>query len=557
MIRGATNVVELDGSRLTAFSATVTSGAVEVRRWISCQRPDSISGDDAVAVGAWVGEELRRGGLPKAKVVLAVSRGDVVLKTLSFPAGAGATGAEIAGMVKLAMQRQLTMSMEGTAIDYAPLGVPVKEASGAEVIPVIAGAMPADRVAWCRNMAAAAGVKLRRIGLRCFGAAALLAEISQRRTGPVLGIAVGWGSTEFVVVEDGRMVFARASDTPRPMMHSEVEGFVERVAVEAKRTWMSHRASRTVPELEMVAVLGEGELATRVGERCSKELESPWQLIGAPAIVKLPDAMPESERSATAPLVGLLAEEALKRPVLDFANPKKLPDVKARRRQLVLLGLFGAIVVGGGSYVFAQLRLERAETRLRLAQEEATKSVREYERYLLLHARAAHLREWTATRADWLAHLNVLNEQAPDPRRMLIDDVTASLDAEINYTPPRQTDRRYPDGEWGSRRAVKFNLDGRAQQYQTAVDFRARLLASRIYTVDTGGPENPEKLSLILTTDTLRPDPASVATNRDAANGAPSPPETKEAQPAPTATSAPPGRAQSRPAPRDASKGGK
>src|SRR2546421_341402 len=70
---------------------------------------------------------------------------------------------------------------------------------------VLAGAMPADRVRWWREIASGAGLNLRRIGLRCAGGAALLAELSQRRAGPIMGVSVGAGSTEFVIVEDGQM----------------------------------------------------------------------------------------------------------------------------------------------------------------------------------------------------------------------------------------------------------------------------------------------------------------------------------------------------------------
>src|SRR5262249_10216465 len=108
---------------------------------------------------------------------------------------------------------------------------------------VLSGALQGDRLDWRRAVARGAGIRLGRVALKSAGAAALLAELSQRRGGAVLGIALGCGSTEFVIVEDGQLVFARATDLVRPDRSGEAaavrdarpttdeESFAEKVAV--------------------------------------------------------------------------------------------------------------------------------------------------------------------------------------------------------------------------------------------------------------------------------------------------------------------------------------
>ena len=58
-------------------------------------------------------------------------------------------------------------------------------------------------------MSRAAGLKPVRLALKCDAIAALLADITQRRDGPALGVCVGASSTEFVVIERGRIEAAR------------------------------------------------------------------------------------------------------------------------------------------------------------------------------------------------------------------------------------------------------------------------------------------------------------------------------------------------------------
>jgi Tfp pilus assembly PilM family ATPase len=172
------SVLEIDGTRLAAVSAVVTGDRIAVRRWLIANRPETVPGDRAAAVGEWIGSEFARAQLAKSRTILAVSRSDVVLKQLSLPQSAALTPHELANVVRLQMVRQLTMQIEGTAIDYLP---PVAHPgiSSQQLLPVMAGAMPSDRVAWSRELVQSAGLKLRRIGLRCFGAASLLADLSQ------------------------------------------------------------------------------------------------------------------------------------------------------------------------------------------------------------------------------------------------------------------------------------------------------------------------------------------------------------------------------------------
>lgn len=533
--RTTVTVVDLDRERLTALCAVVQPGKVAVRNWVAVSRPESIAGDNAEAVGQWVGQELRKAEIPRGRVVLAMPRGDVVLKRLTVPAGAAASAVDLGGIVHLQMSRQLTMAMEGTAVDYAPIQEPVPGAgapppavpapggSGATPAPdaaptltVMAGAMPADRVAWCRAMAEAGDLALKRIGLRCFGAAALLAELSQRRAGPVLGVAIGWGSVEFVVVEDGQMVFARAVDAPRPQAQAEVEPFAERVAVEAKRTWMSHRAARATGELELVAVLGAGDLARLVGQRCGQQMEARWELVRPPAVVEMPDRLPESEVSMLAPMVGLLVESVVGLSTLDFANPRRTPNAAEVKRRRVLLGVLGAILVGGGAYVGAQRQLGSLEEDVEASRQQVAELETKYEAFLVEHARLSHIEQWSQARVDWLAYLDVLNQQLPDPKLAILDTLGGQLlNADVQFSPKG----KYPEGSWAVGQTAQFSMDGKMAQRAVAADLRGKLL-ELFENVSSKGPDVPDRFSLELQTSRQTPKRAVPADAKGAAAGA-------------------------------------
>jgi hypothetical protein len=492
-------VIELDGSRLSALSAHVTPGGVDIARWHTASRPEGVSGEDAGAVGAWLGGELKSAGLPRSRVILAMARNDVVIKPLTLPVGEGVSEDSIAGAVRLQMVRQLTMSMDGTSIDYT-----VMPGRTPDTVGVIAGAMPGPRVQWVRDVASAAGCRLVRIGLRCSGASALLAELSQRRSGPVLGIAVGAMTTEFVVVEDGQMMLARAAELPRPSDVGEYEAFVQRLAVEAKRTWMSYRSATPGLEVELVAVLGDGDLARQVGTVCGQGLNVPGEIVPLPTVAARSCNVPEPDRGTMASLAGLLVEGVLGTPTLDFANPRKAPDLAARRRQLVLAAALLLIVTGGFGYVASKKSLNALNAQLETLRSEEGRLKKQVEQYLALDARVNHVEQWKNARVDWLPHIKKLSDTLPSPHDSTTDEFTGKLAVTTFYDPKGKT--QYPGGEWVTRTNTVFDLAGKVDNRTIAAGLRERLLADKIYSVESRGPDTPDRYSVELATHLRRPE---------------------------------------------------
>lgn len=502
-------VIELDGGRLSAIEASASADRVNVRRWLTANRPDDIAPDDASAIGRWIGDELKRAAIPRQHAVLAISRGDVVLKRLPFPRSAASNPAALVGMVRLAMSRLLTLSPDSAEIDFAPYAETIGPGGEGEV-EVFAGAMPSERVRWWRAVAAGAGTRVRRIGLRCFGLAAMAGPASARRVGPVLGVSIGRGSSEVVVLHEGRLAFARAIDIVCPEPEnaatptSDLDEFVQRLGVETRRTWMGFRVAHATPEVEAVLVFGAGELARRVAERCGADLGVPGQLFPLGSSVTFPAEVSERHRTALAPLIGLAQAESAGTPALDFAAPREAPDLHARKRQLALAGVLALILAGGSAFLLGQQRLAGLRKDLDTARARETELRGQRERLLLTLARAKHLASWTEARVDWVAHLDQLALALPDPREGVLDEVRGSMAAEARFV-PTQRQSVFPDGRWTSDQRAVFALEGHVGKRQTAQALRAGLLATGLYSVESRGPELPDRFSLELITAHRQP----------------------------------------------------
>jgi hypothetical protein len=366
-----------------------------------------------------------------------------------------------------------------------------------------------DRIQWRTAVARAAGVTLGRVALKSAGAAALLAEVSSRRGGGVLGIALGCGSTEFVVVEDGQLVFARATDLVRPDKAGEQEAFVDKVAVEAKRTWMSYRVMPDSAEVDAVMALGADEIARRVATRCGEALELAAEAADFPAFVVVPDEMPDRDRAAVAPLIGLIAEPVIGRATLDFANPRKSPDAAAKRRQKVLLGVLAAVVLIGGSYTAVQLDLKRRKGQLEDLQQEWNTQAEKYSEFLRSQARVENIDRWTGARVDWLPHISLLNEQLPPTDQAHLEQLTGRGAEDIKFVLPSGF-RQYADGNWSQNVQAVFVLDGKMARREVADALRLALVSDERYKVESKGADLADHFDFKLTTSRRRPDEAPI-----------------------------------------------
>lgn len=492
-------VVDLDRAGVAMLAATVSGGKVTVRAGVAMNYPEDLERNNAQAVGEWLGEQLKEHRLGKGSAIVSLPRSDVVLKRLVLPAVSGADH-DLGGMVRLQMSRQLTMPLDSTAIDYLPGQA---DTAGRETMEVMAGAVPNAKVEWCRNVCQHAGLKAERVTLRSLGIAAVLSDLSLQRGGVVLGIAPCVSSTEFVVADGATLEFVRAEEFHRPPDAApahEHDRFVDRVATEARRTWMSYRVTHGAEEVESVAVLGDDPLCKRLSSQCAEALEITETPFSSSERISWPDDLPSEQRVSLLPLVGLLsmAGSRSKWPGLDFANPRKAPDRSAKRRQTVLLSLMMLILVGGGGRILADIEIRAEEARVSNLREQRQDYAQQYMQYILTDARAGHLRAWGQGRADWLSHLARIKADLPETDDGLLDSIEGSLES---------LNAQYVDGDgYVAQRDIRFRIVGPVARREVAASLRERLLTSGVYRVSTRGADTGDRFDLQLRTGVFSPD---------------------------------------------------
>jgi hypothetical protein len=264
---------------------------------------------------------------------------------------------------------------------------------------------------------------------------------------------------------------------------------------------MSYRVGHDSAEVAAVAVLGEGPLAKELALACGAGLELPASCVGLPDPLDLPATMPEADRLVAIPLLGLLGERLLVPPTLDFAHPRRAPDAGARRRQGVLAGIAALAALAAGGVYFASQDLGRLRQSAKIAGDRRATLEDRWRDILLSDARLRHAERWVSADPDWLAHVGWLSETMPDTRRAQLDSLSGLLRADVSFS---TKDGSYLRGAWGTSRDSEFTLEGRAAR-EVANELRSRLVASKLYTLDSLGADTPDRFKYVLTSPAASP----------------------------------------------------
>ncbi len=496
-------VIGLDGAHILAVAARVARSTLEILGCVSAQRPADVPVDDATAVGRWLGEELRRGGLTGRRAILAMGRSEVVLKTLQLPGAGKAEEHDLLGMVRLQLARQLSMSLDGAAIDFL---VQDRGVNGDATI--LAGAMPKERLDWCKSLAASAHLKLERIALRAFGTASIMGLTSKRQHGALVGVACGEEATEIIVLEQGQFAFARSIDLGAAAALNDLDLASDRIAAEVRRSWMSHRAGKPGGEPEAVLALGDGPLASSIAIRCGSVLGCPGEVAGMPSGVT-GEGFARGVPDGVLPLVGLMLEHAQSRVTLNFAGVRKATDAHARKRQLAMAGVLAGIVLVGGGLSLGKSALGDLEDELATLQGKIDEQSKQRDKFAAEHARISHIENWNAARVDWLAHVRRLSDEMPSPKDALLDGMSGELSVGEGRYRPKDSTVAYPNGTWEPRRLAQISLSGKTARRDVATELRGRLVSGAlgaIYEVNTRGADLPDRFSLDLSTTLASPE---------------------------------------------------
>jgi|GEM_PF-7091752 len=470
---GARLAMEWHAGWLTAVMVGAEKGRPKLGPGLCAKLPDGTAASDSQAVGEWVGEQIRQAGLGGKPVAWVAGRGDVLLKRLSLPKPPHDN--QLPSMVKLQMSRAMPVQGTDAATDFVML----RDEDGS--LDLLGASVPAERLVWMRSMLGAAKLKLGSVVLRaqCSGCIAGLPDAGHAR----IVVSPGASSVEVVVVEPGGVVTSRGIDATWPS--GEQEGFVRRIAVEVKRTWMGYRASQHSLPVDSAIIIGGSALCAAIAEAVGEVIEvesiamraESFAVVGAGSTVDPTRWLPLS--GVGVPACGRI----------DLLNPTKAKAERSKTRERVLLGAMGMIAIVGGAGVFGYISLGDLEAEADRLRTQNKRLQGDYTEMLLTRSRLDHLRALRESRPEWSGHLERVMGHVAGPG-LRIEQLGGASRGGVWFGDP-QGDRSFGFREGEYRPAVRGELtvQGVGENRELASMVRGRLVDDPLYVVQTQGPD--------------------------------------------------------------------
>lgn len=481
---GVRLAMEWHAGWLTAVAVGSEKGRPRLGRALCARLPEGVSSDDSQAVGLWVGEQVRQAGLSGKKVAWVAGRGDVLLKRLSLPKPPVEN--QLPAMVRFQMARAMPVAGSDAATDYTLL------AEHGGTLDLLGASVPAERLAWMRTMLSSAKLKLGSVVLRaqCSACLAGLPDEGQAR----IVVSPGASSVEVVVLEPGGVVTSRGIDATWPA--GDQEGFVRRISVEVKRTWMGYRSATASLPVASAVVLGGSALCASIAQAVGEAIEAPATTLGHDGLIVWDGREEDPTRWLALGGLGIAMCDRL-----DLLSPKRGKATRSKARERALLAAMAVVAVVGGAGAIGYVRLGDLESQASALERQRTSLQNDYAQLMITRSRLDHLRALRESRPQWTGHLDRLaGHVTADGVRL--DTLSGVSRGGVWFGDPKgQRTYSIVSAEYRPDVRGLFSVQGVVERRELLGMVRGRLVADPLYVVQTQGADAGESLKLdVLTT---------------------------------------------------------
>jgi len=435
--------IDFDGRSVRIVHARRTGKSTRIETLYTNPMPVGLDGEDTEAMGGFLADSLEdfarntKAGLGRHGVLMSVPRRKAVLKPLVLPPGT--KPAETASMVRFQVEKDLPFNGNEAVIDFTISSHldPAESAHNGEQetegISVLVGAVSGEVVEHYRQIAQAAGVRLRRLGLRPYANMKCVdACIRRSEDETVAAIHITGDETEINVLKGGSLAFCRSAVIDIPPEEQQQAPAVNAVVREIVRSIHSYGSVQHHGDITAVLIAGGTGIEPQVLTQIEERLELHCELLAPAAALNLPD---RRDASAYAAAIGLAIAHQGRDLPFDFLNPKR-PAPKRNIRKMR-----AAAIAAGVAAVLLALFLLRSSYLGDKGRTLAERRIREKELKDMtrgadaLSKRTEAVEAWIGARTRWLDHLMYISQVAPGCEDLYVQtSINTGADGKIRFS---------------------------------------------------------------------------------------------------------------------------
>jgi len=424
--------VDFDSREMRIVRVERRGGSTRIGQMVRVPLPAGLETTDARGLARLLAGALGEMGLRGAAVLMNIPRSQAVLKPMVLPAAPES----LAEMVRYRVRDQLPFSSAEAVIDFTIEKHYESETpapSGASNTDVLVAAVRLPAVDFFRQVAAAAGVKLQRLGLRsyadirCVQACSPLARQVER----LAVVHVTADETEIDVLAGEALVFSRSAVTtiPQPTQATaaQADEAVGAVALEVARSLHAYQSVERGERIDVILLAGGTGIETRLAEKLRERLDVRCEMFDPTEPLHL---RPRRDASAFISALGLAVGPGRDAPLpFDFLSPKRPPvrrDVRKVRAAVVAAVAAVALLT---AVISAAVSIGRKKDRVVALKKRAYKLRTESRRVKDLKEAVQGIEKWVAQERNWLDHWAKLSCLLPPPGDIYITRFSASSKA--------------------------------------------------------------------------------------------------------------------------------
>ena len=455
----------VEGQTLRVVQGSTSGSRTTITRVAEAALELSAAADasDPNVLGPAISRALGRLQMKPSSVVMGVPRAQVVLRTLTLPVLDDIR--ELASMVHFQVSKDLPFRMDEAVVDFKVrrklfppprLETDVKpDPAALDAVPpppkleVLVAAVKRELVESYEQAAAAAGLKLRALGLLAYANARCLDAFRLVEEDQIVAlVSLRPDEMNIDVIAQQTLLFSRGAGVklpietatmdvaapPKPELQpvestggaGKPESYVEAVTIEVIRSLHGFSGMEPNRPVARIAVTGATGHEAAVVEAIEKRLSRPCTLLDLASVLELPAEAREHAPGSIAAIglaLGLSDDAGLP---FDFLNPKRPAVQRDMRRIRILSGIAAAVaLVVFTLAVRSHLMQKHEKVRLQLAAElaDADKKLPLYRKMI---GQAKIVGEWAGGGRNWLEHYAYLSAILPSSEEVYITSLSVS-----------------------------------------------------------------------------------------------------------------------------------
>lgn len=431
--------IDWDERSLRVIEVGLSRKSVKVRKAVLAELPEGTRMGDTPAMGEFIRRTLAEHRIRTRAAVVDIPRQDAVLNLLNLPTG---SNDELAAMVHIQIAKELPFAKDQVVIDFA---VSARNEGGN--CDVWVGAVRGNVIDHYRQVIAAAGLKLERIGFRPYAQMHVVNAVEGGQ-GRTLTVDIGPSLTEINVVHDGKLAYSRAasvsipelglSEAERPLPETPVVGDatiplsddykprhmpLDALLIEVSRTVEAYRATSPGAKLDAIVLAGTARLNEQIRTAFEQRFSTPTRIFEPPSLVRWRQdkaANPAAFNAVIGLAIGNIRGENV---TFDFLHPKE-PEAERRgrlRRMPVAVATVAIFIAAGAVAAYHPIRtrnleLEQVRAKVNLANKDSAARQK-------FMKKLDDAREWHKQSIVWLDPLKQLLEVFPENKESYIVSV--------------------------------------------------------------------------------------------------------------------------------------